>query len=132
VYGPRQRQDLEGGVIAIFLGCWRRGDALTVFGDGGAERDYMYVGDVTEAVSAVLGSNVTGVYNIGTGVATSVNALIELMSEVLGEPKGVQHAPERAGEIQRSCVDIAKAAREGLWRPRTSLRDGLEKTAQLA
>ncbi len=132
VYGPRQRQDLEGGVIAIFLGCWHRGDPLTVFGDGTAERDYMYVGDVTEAVGAALSSNVSGIYNIGTGVATSVNALIDLMAEVLGPPAGVQRVAERPGEIQRSCVDISKAAREGLWRPRTSLRDGLERTARVA
>ena len=132
VYGPRQRQDLEGGVIAIFVGCWRRGDPLTAFGDGTAERDYMYVGDVTEAVGAALESNVSGVYNIGTGVATSVNTLIELMSQVLGAPAGVLRVAARAGEIQRSCVDISKAAREGLWSPRTSLRDGLERTAQLA
>ncbi|MDE3194210.1 MAG: NAD-dependent epimerase/dehydratase family protein [Chloroflexota bacterium] len=132
VYGPRQRQDLEGGVIAIFLGAWRRGDALTVYGDGKAERDYLYVGDVAEAVCAALDGSFTGVYNIGTGVATSVNALIDMMSAVLGAPHGVHHAPERPGEIQRSCVDPSKAAREGLWRPRTTLRAGLERTAKLA
>ncbi len=132
VYGPRQRQDLEGGVIAIFLGAWRRGDPLTVYGDGTAERDYLYVGDVAEAVSVALDATVNGVYNIGTGIATSVNALIELMSSVLGPPHGIQHAAERAGEIQRSCVDPSKAAREGLWHPRTSLRAGLERTAELA
>lgn len=132
VYGPRQRPDLEGGVISIFLGAWRRRDPLTVYGDGTAERDYLYVGDVAEAVCAALDATVTGTYNIGTGVATSVNALIELMSAVLGPPHGVRHAAERAGEIQRSCVDPSKAAREGLWHPRTALRAGLERTAQLA
>jgi len=132
VYGPRQRQDLEGGVIAIFLGAWRRGDELTVYGGGTAERDYLYVGDVAEAVLAALEASVTGVYNIGTGVATSVLGLIDLMTQVLGAPRGVHHAPEREGEIQRSCVDPSKAARDGLWRPRTALAEGLERTAQLA
>ncbi len=131
VYGPRQRQDLEGGVIAIFLGAWRRGDPLTVYGDGTAERDYVYVGDVSEAVCAAVDATAGGVFNIGTGVATSVNALIQVMSGVLGPPHGVQHAPARA-EIQRSCVDPSKAAREGLWHPRTDLRAGLERTASLA
>ena len=54
------------------------------------------------------------------------------MTAVLGPPTGVVHAPPRAGEIQRSCVDVSKAARDGLWRPRVSLHDGLERTARLA
>lgn len=128
VYGPRQRQDLEGGVIAIFLGAWRAGRPLTVYGDGTAERDHMYVGDAAEAVLAALDASVTGVYNIGTGVATSVNALIEIMSALLGPPARVEHVAPRAGEIQRSCVDPSKAARDGLWRPRTALGEGLERT----
>jgi UDP-glucose 4-epimerase len=131
-YGPRQRQDLEGGVIAIFLGAWRRGEPLTIFGDGTAERDYVYVTDICDAVLAALDSGATGVYNIGTGVPTSVNALVEAMSAVLGPPPGLRHAPPRESEIQRSCLDVSKAARDGLWRPRTDLREGIEKTARLA
>jgi len=76
IYGPRQRTDLEGGVIAIFVGRWRSGQPLVVRGPGTAERDYVYVGDVADAVRAALERDVTGVYNIGTGVATSVNALV--------------------------------------------------------
>jgi UDP-glucose 4-epimerase len=132
VYGPRQRQDLEGGVIAIFVGRWRKGEKLTVFGDGSAERDYMYVGDVVDAVLSAFAGKWKGVYNIGTGVATSVNELIDALSEILGPPTGIAKAPERPGEVQRSCVDASRAKRDGLWQPRTSLRDGLRRTAQLA
>ncbi len=132
VYGSRQRDDLEGGVISIFLGAWRGGRPITIFGDGTAERDYVYVGDVAEAVLAALDANVTGTYNVGTGVATPVNALVDLMRDLLGPPPSVVHAPARAGEIQRSCVDVSKAARDGLWRPRTPLREGLQRTARLA
>lgn len=128
VYGPRQRRDLEGGVIAIFLGCWQRGEPLTVYGDGSAERDYVYVGDIADAICAALDSQVTGTYNIGSGVATSVNALIAAMTEQLGPPAGITYAPPRAGEIQRSCVDPSRASRDGLWRPRTQLAEGLAKT----
>ena len=132
VYGPRQRQDLEGGVIAIFLGRWRRGEKLTVFGDGTAQRDYMYVGDVVDAVLAAFAGNWKGVYNIGTGVATSVNELIAALSEILGPPPGISRAPERPAEVQRSCVDATRAKRDGLWQPRTSLLDGLRITASAA
>jgi UDP-glucose 4-epimerase len=131
VYGPRQRQDLEGGVIAIFLGAWRERRPLTIYGDGTAERDYMHVADVADAVLAALDGTVTGVYNIGTGVPTSVNALVDVMSDVLGSPPGIEHAPARAVEIQRSCLDVSKAARDGLWRPRIALREGIERTARV-
>jgi UDP-glucose 4-epimerase len=129
VYGPRQRQDLEGGVIAIFLGRWKTGAKLTVYGDGGAQRDYVYVGDVADAVLATSAGKWTGVYNIGTGVATSVNDLISSLSAILGAPAGVTNAAERPGETQRSCVDASKAKRDGLWQPRTTLVQGLRRTA---
>jgi UDP-glucose 4-epimerase len=131
VYGPRQRQDLEGGVIAIFLGAWRDRRPLTIYGDGTAERDYVHVADIAEAVLAALDATATGVYNIGTGLATSVNALVDLLSDVLGPPPHIEHAPGRTGEIQRSCLDVSKAARDGLWRPRIALREGLERTARV-
>lgn len=132
VFGPRQRQDLEGGVVAIFMGRWQRGEKLTVFGDGSAERDYVYVGDVAEAVLSSFAGNWKGVYNIGTGIATSVNKLIAAMTEILGPPPGITKAPERAGELQRSCIDATRAKRDGLWEPRTTLADGLRRTASAA
>ncbi len=129
IYGPRQRQDLEGGVVAIFLGRWRRGDELIVYGDGTAQRDYLYVGDVVDAVLSAFAGNWKGMYNIGTGVATSVNDLIAALTEILGPPPGVTRAPERPAELQRSCLDASRAARDGLWQQRTTLVEGLRRTA---
>ncbi len=132
IYGPRQRQDLEGGVVAIFLGRWRRGDKLIVYGDGTAQRDYLYVGDVVDAVLAAFAGNWKGLYNVGTGVATSVNDLIAALSEILGPPPGITKAPERPAEIQRSCLDASRAQRDVLWQPRTTLVEGLRRTASSA
>ena len=128
IYGPRQRTDLEGGVIAIFAGCWKRGERLTIYGDGTAERDYLYVADAVTAILAALDRRATGSYNIGTGIATSVNALVAQLTALLGPPAGVTRAAEREGEIQRSCLDSAKAARDGLWRSSVPLADGLRQT----
>lgn len=133
VYGPRQRTDLEGGVVAIFLGLWRRKQSLTVFGDGNDERDYVYVSDVVDAITSAFAGRWTGVFNIGTGVATSVNTLIAEMAKILGPAPGVRHAPARAGgvELDRSCLDCGKADRQGLWRPKTALAEGLALTAKV-
>lgn len=128
VYGPRQRQDLEGGVVAIFQGLWKRKEPLTVYGDGNAERDYIHVGDVVDAILSSFAGNWTGVYNIGTGVGTTVNDLIDAMSEILGPPAGVRHVAERPAELRRSCIDASKAGRDGLWRMRTPLLEGLRAT----
>jgi UDP-glucose 4-epimerase len=130
VYGPRQRGDLEGGVVAIFFARWRQGEPLTVYGDGTAERDYVYVGDVVDAILAALDREVVGAYNVGTGIATSVNELIAELAALLGPPPGVQHAPPRPGELQRSCLDPSKAARDGIWRPRARLSEGLRLTLE--
>lgn len=129
IYGPRQRKDLEGGVIAIFIGCWKRGEPITLFGDGSYERDYVYVSDVVASVLSALGGTHAGVYNIGTGIPTSVNDLVSALSSLLGPPPGIRNAPARPGEVLRGCVDPSKAAREGLWRPTTSLGEGLRLTA---
>jgi len=129
IYGARQRTDLEGGVVAIFIGCWKRGEPITVYGDGSYERDYVYVADVVEAVLAALGAEHQGIYNIGTGVATSVNELVSALTAVLGPPAAVRHAQPRTVEVLRGCVDPSKAARDRLWRPRTKLADGLRLTA---
>lgn len=128
IYGPRQRTDLEGGVIAIFAGAWKRGAPLTIYGDGSAERDYLHVADAVAAILAALDGGATGSYNIGTGVATSVNELVAQLSALLGPPAEVVRAAQRAGEIQRSCLDSSKAARERLWRSSVPLAEGLRRT----
>lgn len=129
IYGPRQRTDLEGGVIAIFLGCWKRGEPLTMFGDGSYERDYVYIADVVEAVTTALGGTHAGTFNIGTGIATSVKQLLSSLSAILGPPPSIRAAPARPAEVLRACVNPTKAAREGLWHPKTALLEGLRLTA---
>ena len=128
IYGPRQRTDLEGGVVAIFHRAWKERTPLTIRGGGAMERDYLYVGNVCDAVIAALSSELQGVYNIGTGVATSVHHLVALMTDVLGPPPAVHRVPALPGELQRNCLDVGKAARDGLWRPRTTLAEGLRLT----
>jgi UDP-glucose 4-epimerase len=129
IYGPRQRKDLEGGVVAIFIGCWKRGEPITLYGDGSYERDYVYIADVVESVLAALSGIQSGVFNIGTGVATSVNELVTALASLLGPPPGIRSAPARPGEVLRGCVDPSKAAHEKLWRPTTPLGEGLRLTA---
>ena len=127
VFGPRQDPYGEAGVVAIFLKRLRDGDTCRIFGDGKQERDYVYVGDVVEAVLAAA-EVAGGVFNVGTGRATSVLELYELCRRVAGSEAVAELAPARPGELQRSVLDIGKAEDELGWRPQTGLEEGLRRT----
>ena len=95
VYGPRQSAELEGGVVSIFMERLARGEETLVFGDGEQSSDYVYVGDVVDAVLAATGRG--GVYNVGTGVETTVSELHRLCAEVAGSAQEPRHVEPRAG-----------------------------------
>ncbi len=124
VYGPRQRSDAEGGVISIFVERIAQGLPLQVFGDGEQQRDFVHVADVVDAVLMALErEEMTGEWNVGTGVATSVNEIVELTRSVAPTSIEVTHLPER-GEVRRSCLDVAKLRSLG-WQPRRELSGAL-------
>jgi UDP-glucose 4-epimerase len=129
VYGARQEATLEGGVIAIFLERMAAGKPTTIFGDGKQTRDFIYVGDVVRGVLAAI-EHAGGVYNIGTGIETSVNELHAACRRVTGVDRKPDYAAERPGEIQRSVTDPGLAARELGWRAEASLEEGLKLTWQ--
>ena len=128
VYGPRQDPHGEAGVVAIFLGRMRDGTACQVFGDGGQTRDYVYVGDVVRAVIGALGSPTGGVFNVGTGIETSVLELHELCRAVAGVEAAPVLAPAREGELGRSFLDVSLTERELGVTPETPLTAGLAAT----
>ena len=127
VYGPRQEASLEGGVVAIFLERLAAGEGTTIFGSGRQTRDFIYVGDIVRGVLAAA-EHAGGVYNIGTGVETSVNELHAVCRRVTGIDTEPAYAEERPGEIMRSVIDPALAARELGWRAEQSLEQGLRLT----
>jgi UDP-glucose 4-epimerase len=131
VYGPRQDPLGEAGVIAIFCGKLLEGERPTIYGDGSQTRDYVFVGDVVEANLLAAASDAGGPFNIGTGVETSVLDIVEALREVSGEAGfAAEHAPERLGELPRSCLDPSRA-REALgWTARTKVGDGLRATLE--
>lgn len=135
VYGPRQSPHGEAGVVAIFGNRLTRKAPITIYGDGEQTRDYVFVGDVARANLAASTCALPPVYtiddravNIGTATETSVNALAAAMIGATGIEVPVEHAPARAGELQRSSVGIAKAARVLAWKPEIALAEGLRQT----
>ena len=127
VYGPRQDSGLEGGVVAIFLERMARGEPTTIFGDGSQTRDFVYVGDVVDALLAAVGHD-GGTFNVGTGRETSVAELHQACRTVAGSDEEPRLEPARLGDALRSVLDVSRIERELDWRARTSLDDGLRHT----
>jgi UDP-glucose 4-epimerase len=127
VYGPRQDPHGEAGVVAIFLGRLARGERCRIFGDGRQTRDYVYVDDVVRATLAAAGRR-GGVYNVGTGVETSVLDLYDRCRRLAGLDLDPEEAPPRLGELRRSVLDPSLAAKELRWRAAVPLEEGLRRT----
>jgi UDP-glucose 4-epimerase len=127
VYGPRQDASLEGGVVAIFLERMASGEETLIFGDGLQTRDFVYVGDVVDAVLAAAGRE-GGTFNIGTGEETTVLELHRLCAAVTGTPAEPRFEPARLGDARRSVLDVTHARDELGWRPATPLVEGLRRT----
>ena len=139
VYGPRQDPHGEAGVVAIFCGRILQGRALTIYGDGQQTRDYVYVGDVAEALwhAATRPLPPVGLldargFNVGTGIGTSVVDMANILLEEAGTRVPLEFAPRRPGEAQESFVDIGKAERLLGWKPRVTLREGLARSFRWA
>jgi UDP-glucose 4-epimerase len=135
VYGPRQDPHGEAGVVAIFCNRLLDGRALTVFGDGTQTRDYVYAGDVAAANVLVADASLPAparldarAFNIGTGVETSVNALAASLARAAASAAPIEYAPARAGELQRSALDVQKARDLLGWSPSVSIDEGLAET----
>src|SRR2546426_1139037 len=129
-YWPRQDPtSAYAGVIAKFCTAFAAGKPIEIHGDGQQTRDFLYVGDLAEALElAGEGPVADQVLNLGSGKATSVNEVARVLSEITHTSPRMAHKRPRDGDIRHSLADIGKAREKLGFRPRTSLREGLEKT----
>jgi UDP-glucose 4-epimerase len=128
VYGPRQNPHGEAGVVAIFTNRLLRGEAPTINGDGAQTRDYVFVGDVVRANVLALEKDLSGHYNVGTGVETSVNSLYDVIRDAVGTKLDAKRGAGKPGEQQRSCLSAEGLERATGFRPKTPLADGIRAT----
>jgi len=128
VYGPLSLH--KGSVVAAFFRQILAGEDLTVYGDGEQIRDYIYVTDLVKGVFAALEAGVDGVFQLGTGIPTTVDQLIGEIRQVV-EPLynfQVRHDSKRQGEILNTYCDTSKAKEAFGFEAPTTLREGLEST----
>ena len=128
VFGPRQGNGGEGGVISIFAKAIVQGSPIIIYGDGKQTRDFIYVDDVVEANILGMQHQVTGIYNVSTGIASSVNLLVDEFRNISGKDIEVVYDKPRLGDIRDSVLATDKSEKELLFTAKYNLHDGLIKT----
>jgi UDP-glucose 4-epimerase len=129
-YGERQRMETAQGAVGAFLHRALCGQPIEIWGDGSVIRDYIYIGDVAEAFAKALTySGPTNVFNISSGIGTSLNELIALLERLLGRAVERGYLSGRSIDVPVSVLGNDLARRELGWEPRIALYAGMEKTA---
>jgi len=128
VYGPRQSQSNYSAVATAFINKAKIGEPPIIFGDGEQTRDFIFVEDVVQLIIRSIQSDASGVFNVGTGSAISINQLAEIVQKTSngGLLKPV-YADPRPGEIIHSLADVSKMVETFKFSPEVSLEDGLRK-----
>ena len=124
-FGPGQAYTPYVGVITIFVTRLLAGEAITVFGDGEQQRDFVHVDDITAGTMASVGRT-PGTYNLGSGRGTSLNQLASLLTARLAPGAQPTHAPAQAGELRYSVADITAARTELDYQPTRRLETDLD------
>jgi nucleoside-diphosphate-sugar epimerase len=127
IYGPRQDTSEYANAISIFLGKFKEGKPITIFGDGEQTRDFIFVEDVVTAniLAATQPAAAGEIFNIATGQATSLNQIVALIKQISGREIPVTYADPRVGEVRDSRADIKKARSILGYSPQTDLKEGL-------
>ena len=128
VYGPRMKTGQYAGVIHIFIARALNNQPLIIYGDGEQTRDFIYIADVAESCLTALTSNKPGIYNIGTGEATTINQLAEVIKLLTNSKVAVVYEAQRTGDIKKSQAKVDKAHSVLGWKAKHSLKQGLLRT----
>jgi UDP-glucose 4-epimerase len=127
-YGPTEDHDPETHAVPNFIKAILQNQPVPLHWNGEQQRDFFYVDDIARA--HVMGLDLKGLhyYNLGSGKATAVKDVVELIFKITGRRTDIQDLGERPGDPPRLMADITKVQRELGWRPEVSLEDGLRRT----
>ncbi len=129
-YGERQNPLLSLGALTVFLHRAIKRQAIEVWGDGSITRDFIYVGDVADAVQLAATLPISGTFNVGSGMGLSLRDILEQIRQVTGLDPEVRWLPSRPFDVPRVVLDSSKFRNATGWRSRTQLADGMRATAE--
>lgn len=126
VYGPRQRPDMG---FNKFIRAARKGEPITVYGDGQQTRDFTFIDDVIEANVLAATSAADGVFNIGGGSRVTLGYVLDTLGQVLGAPVATVRTEKQAGDVSHTDADATRARTQLGWKPTVDLPEGLKRQA---
>lgn len=130
-YGEGQYPSKGLGVIPIFLTNIAKGKQPVIYGDGSVVRDYVYIKDVMDVNLIAISRKIKSkhhIFNVGSGTGKSLNELIVIISDVLGNPIEPEYVNVRKGDVSKIVLDITRIKKEYGWEPKTSLSKGIQNT----
>lgn len=129
-YGPNQYPARGTGVVTAWLEAARDSKPITLFGEGKAARDFIYVSDAVDAaIMALESKEARGVYNIGSGVATTLFELVLVIEKVTKKRLDVNKVPPRPSDVVSSIsLDSSRASNDFGWNAKVGLDEGIKKT----
>ena len=130
VYGPRQNNRGEAGVVSLLISRALAGLPLKINGSGQQTRDFIYVKDLARAGSLLLAQRPEGVLNFGTGVETSIARLAGLLGDQFCPAPEIRYSPAIPGEQVRSVLNFSKAKRVLGWAPTMMIEEGIPATVR--
>jgi UDP-glucose 4-epimerase len=128
-YGERQSPLRALGALTVFLHRTLKGQNIEIWGDGGVTRDFIYVGDVAEAVYLATIKPVSGVYNVGTGTGLTLLDILREISKIVGREPSVSWLASRSFDVPRIVLDATKLKKATDWNFHTPLAEGVAITA---
>lgn len=128
-YGERQSPLRALGALTVFLHRTLKRQNIEVWGNGGVTRDFIYVGDVANAVYLATINPVSGVFNVGTGTGLSIRDILDRISSVVGVEVPITWLPSRSFDVPRIVLDATKLKKATQWACRTTFQDGIAITA---
>lgn len=131
-YGPYQRVKSAQGVIPVFCYKALTNQPIEIWGDGSVKRDFIYVEDAVCAIKKLMEIEGDLPYelNIGSGIAESLNNLLDMISKVTGKELDRRYTPGRAFDVPINILDTTLAQKTLQWKTKISLEEGLEKTVE--
>lgn len=128
VYGLRQNNEGESGVISIFIQRMLEGLPITVYGDGDQTRDFIFVKDVAKACVLAIQQGGSGRYNISTQKEHTLHQIIQMLQDLMSCNTKINYEGAKVGDLYNSCLSNSKAYQQLNWTPQTTIYEGLKQT----
>jgi UDP-glucose 4-epimerase len=127
LYGRKVLTTRQLGAVDIFLDQFKKGKTIEIWGDGENVRDYLHIKDAVDFLMLIVEKDeISGIFNVGTGIGTSLNGILKIIGKIVKRKISVKYSRSRNFDVRRNILDISKAKKTG-WKPRYSLYTGIKE-----